>query len=191
MSLELLVEQQVNIIYPNGSRLEDALKPSRLIYDIAPLATIRRKIHRFPTIEEVDEFYEVDKEGLYLVAHKTSKRRDGQVINQEAPNYIIFQHISQNQVQEIKRRSQEGLLYLGSEKTFLLGEARIENPTVLLFNIAKELNKQPAVPDGYLLLLIHYKWENNIGIMPYNPSLIKQAKELGSEYHKKIHTGQR
>ena len=69
MPLEILLEQQINIIYPNEARLEDALEPSRLVYDIEPVYTLRSKPWRsfipgFPKVGDVNEFYEVDKESL-------------------------------------------------------------------------------------------------------------------------------
>ena len=121
------------------------------------------------------------------MAHRNIKLKNGQVISEEVLSYTIFQHIPQSQVQEIEQHSEEGLLYLGSEETFLLGDAHIENPTGLLLKITSILREQPTAPNGYLLTLMYGNGERNIGITPYEPSLIEYGKKQFSEFHKKIH----
>lgn len=190
MPLEILLERQININF-NDDRIIDALESSLLVYSVEPIISQSSKqwssyVPGFSTVEDVNEFYDIDQDGLYLTAHQQSKLKDGQVINRKALNFTIYQHIPQNRVQDIERLSQEGLSKLDSGKIFGFGYGYIENPTSLLIDLTSRLQKLPEDSNGYYLFLSGDKEDINIGVLPYDPSLIENAKVKFKDFSAKI-----
>jgi len=182
MSLEILFEQPVNILYRNRATLHDILESSIIVYDLVPNLSSGGPSHDNlagkPTETIVDEFYYVDEEGLLLWAHQRLKLKYGQIIDTETSLYRITQRISQEEAEEIQHRATDGLLYLGQEETFRLGRARVEHPTMLLSYISAKINNIPEVLNGYLLVVEREDDKFGMVVVPYESSLVDQTREL-------------